>query len=146
MKTNFLKAVGLVVVGAVVGVFLAVSFGASKVSTGGVYSTSEQTFGQGASFGTARQTTVSNAGVITSSAANTFSGAQTFSADSVFGGGANAITLTTTNSATSSMVVGCTNSYATSTATAINYRVRASSTAPTNGSGLIVEAFYGTCP
>lgn len=67
--TNFLKALGFVVVGAVVGALVAVSFGGSNVSivpTGGTYSQSEQSFGQGASFGTSRQTTISSTGAVKS--------------------------------------------------------------------------------
>lgn len=45
--TNILKGIALVIVGAVVGVLLAGSFGTKEVSTGGVYSQSEQSFGKG---------------------------------------------------------------------------------------------------
>lgn len=144
--TNFLKALGLVVVGAVVGALVAVPFSASRVATGGVYSQSEQSFGEGAAFGTSRQTTISSAGVITSSAANTFSGAQTFSADQTFGGGDGAIVVTTSNTATSSITVGCINTYASSTATAMRLRFIATATTIYPYTGLAVLPQYGTCP
>ncbi len=58
-------------------------------------------------------------------------------------------TLTTANSATSTLIVGCIQMYATSTATAVNLQFHASSTLAnsTNGAtaGLVVWK-YGACP
>ena len=139
-----LAGVALVLVGAVVGALLAGSFGKAPAA-GGVYSQSEQTFGQGLSVGTARQFVISNAGVITSAVANTWASAQTFTADAVFSGGVGGIDITTSNSATSSAVFGCWTSYATSTATALKLQFTASTTAPTNGSGVIPVVSYGAC-
>ncbi len=56
------------------------------------------------------------------------------------------VTVTTSNTATSTITVGCFQSYATSTATALALRFTASTTAPTNGSGVIPVVSYGTCP
>jgi hypothetical protein len=64
--------------------------------------------------------------------------------DATIGGGL--LTVTTANSATSTIVVGCTQSYATSTATPLKLMFTASTTAPTNGSGVIPVISYGTCP
>lgn len=61
----------------------------------------------------------------------------------IFGGN---LTVTTSNTATSTIIVGCFQSYATSTATALKLMFTASSTAPTNGSGIIPVISYGTCP
>ncbi len=54
--------------------------------------------------------------------------------------------IVTSNTATSTLTVGCVQSYATSTVTAESLRFVASTTAPTNGSGLIPVVSYGTCP
>ncbi len=56
------------------------------------------------------------------------------------------LTVTTSNTATSTVTVGCIQSYATSTATSLALRFTASTTAPTNGSGVIPVVSYGTCP
>lgn len=56
------------------------------------------------------------------------------------------LTVTTSNTATSTITVGCFQSYATSTATSLALRFTASTTAPTNGSGVIPVVSYGTCP
>ena len=56
------------------------------------------------------------------------------------------VTVTTSNTATSTITVGCFQSYATSTATSLALRFTASTTAPTNGSGVIPVISYGTCP
>lgn len=71
MKTNFLKAVGLVVVGAVVGALVAVLFSAGKAeapvspdATGGVYSISSKYFKEGLFAGSENQFSVSSAGAV----------------------------------------------------------------------------------
>ena len=56
------------------------------------------------------------------------------------------VVVTTSNTATSTITVGCFQSYATSTATSLALRFTASTTAPTNGSGVIPVVSYGTCP
>jgi|TARA_Y100000310_G_scaffold339091_1_gene430669 hypothetical protein len=61
---------------------------------------------------------VSN-GTLAVTGATTHTGAVTHTADATFSGGNSGITITTTNSATSSIEVGCIDTYATSTATAI---------------------------
>lgn len=57
-----------------------------------------------------------------------------------------ALVVTTSNTATSTATFGCWQSYATSTATALSLRFTASTTAPTNGSGVIPVISYGVCP
>jgi len=58
--------------------------------------------------------------------------------DAVFGGGDEGIVVTTSNTATSSIEVGCWQFYATSTATPLKYQA---STTPG-----IMYSQYGTCP
>lgn len=60
----------------------------------------------------------------------------TLTGDSVFGGGT--LNITTANTATSTLVAGCWQFYATSTATALNYTA---STTPG-----IMYSSYGACP
>ena len=57
----------------------------------------------------------------------TQTGAATFTADATFDGGIDAITLTHTNAATSSITVGCVDTFATSTASPIKFMLFASS-------------------
>lgn len=85
-------------------------------------------------------------GNLTVTGASAFTGAPTFTADATFNGGDGGIVVTTSNTATSSIEVGCWQSYATSTDTALKLMFVASSTAPTNGSGVIPVVSYGTCP
>lgn len=74
----------------------------------------------------------------------------TLTGDAVLGGGNGALTLTTSNSATSTAIVGCIQTYATSTATAIRqvYSTIATTSPTTAGSNTIglVGWQYGTCP
>jgi hypothetical protein len=70
----------------------------------------------------------------------------TTTGDVVIGGGDDGLIVTSANTATSSIEVGCWQSYATSTATALKLMFTASTTAPTNGSGIIPVVSYGTCP
>lgn len=76
-------------------------------------------------------------------ASGNLDGAITTTADATFGGGANAITVTTSNSATSSMTVGCINMYATSTATSLKFAVPTSANA---SSTFVLAGTFGTCP
>ena len=99
--------------------------------SGGSQSWTKQSFMQGFWAGTGRQLNVTNAGVLTSSANGTF-------ADLTLSGGD--LTVTTTNTATSSIEVGCVDSYATSTATA----VRLSATTTVTG-GTIALWVFGSC-
>lgn len=64
----------------------------------------------------------------------------TATGDSTFGGGINGINVTTTNTATSSLIVGCVQSYATSTASPI----RLSATTTASG-GTIALWVFGSC-
>jgi hypothetical protein len=124
-----------IVAGVLVAVTLVIFFVASTktqifgASTGQAHFQTES-FLQGLAGGQRDQFSVSNVGVITSTAAATFKG----------------ITNTTSNTATSTLVNGCYQSYATSTATALKLYFTASTTAPTNGSGVIPVVSYGTCP
>ena len=63
-------------------------------------------------------------------------GATSFLTDTTFSGGT--VNVTTSNTATSTLVVGCVQFYATSTATALKYQA---STTPG-----IMYSQYGTCP
>lgn len=96
------------------------------------------------------RTTVSNPwtflGAVTNSSTLTQTGVATFAADAVFNGGDGGVVITSSNTATSSITVGCFESYATSTATTLKLMFTASTTAPTNGSGIIPVVSYGTCP
>lgn len=56
------------------------------------------------------------------------------------------LNITTSNTATSTAIFGCWQSYATSTATTLRLEFTASTTAPTNGSGIIPVISYGKCP
>ena len=75
-------------------------------------------------------------------------GVPTFTADAVFNGGDGAIVVTTTNTATSSIEVGCIQMYATSTATALRFEFNPiSATTTINGtSDGMVAWSYGSCP
>ena len=55
------------------------------------------------------------------------------------------LTVTTANTATSSVYFGCWQSTATSTDTILSLQFTASTTAPTNGSGIIPVISYGAC-
>ena len=88
-----------------------------------------ESFLEGVSAGQRDQFSVSRTGAVTTSGALTVSGASTFGAD---------ITVTSTNTATSSIAVGCIESYATSTATVM--RLSATTTAPSTATWV-----YGAC-
>lgn len=80
----------------------------------------------------------------------TITGASTLSGDTTFAGGDGAISVTTTNSATSSVDVGCIEMPATSTDTTIvlTFATEAHSTTTssgTNSDGLVAWR-YGSCP
>lgn len=65
----------------------------------------------------------------------------TFSSTTIFNARA---TVTTTNSATSTLIVGCVQTYATSTETP--WKSRASSTATIEGVDGVMVLVYGACP
>jgi hypothetical protein len=124
--TNLLKALGLVVVGAVVGALVAVSFGASKESTGGVYNAVNNYFSEGISVGKASQFAVSSTGALTTSGALSTTGDVTTSSDFV-----------------STKAGLCFNFYATSTATL--GKMTASTTATIEGVDGVMMFSYGSC-
>ncbi len=70
----------------------------------------------------------------------------TTTGDVTFGGGTDALVLTTSDSATSSMTVGCINLYASTTATANRLRIIATATTIYPYTGLAVLPQYGSCP
>lgn len=124
--------IGFAVAGIIVGLLFAAMFGG--LNMGGVYSNATQDFSEGISVdGTTVIDGSGNVDAPITSSTGTFSGtlgvtgASTFDSD---------ITVTTSNTATSSAEFGCWDSYATSTETAV--RLSATST----GTAVWV---YGTC-
>lgn len=99
---------------------------------------------------TSLNSTVTNAGAVTNSSTLTQTGAATFTADATFNGGDNAVTITTTNSATSTLDVGCIQTTATSTLTPVRLVLSsAGTTTATFGAGTAnggVSWQYGSCP
>ena len=86
---------------------------------------------------------------LTVTGASTLTGAATFTADATFNGGDGAVVITNSNTATSSIEVGCIQMTATSTATPTRI-VMGSSGATTTHQGTaaagVVAWQYGTCP
>ena len=80
----------------------------------------------------------------------TVTGASTLTGDATLSGGASALTLTTSNTATSTAVIGCINTYATSTATAIHLTIGSGANATTTYDGTAAVGTvgwrYGVCP
>ena len=108
-------------------------------------------------------TAITTAGDITTSAGNieatagtlTVGGASTLTGDVTLSGGNGALAITHANAATSTITVGCVQTYATSAATAIHLEFHATGTAgstfatSTNGYGMsqgLVIWKYGACP
>ena len=138
--TDTLKAVGLVIAGAVIGLLVSASSGGTF---GGVYSNVTKDFSDGI--------TVDGTVVIDGSGnvdAPITSSSGTFSGDVSVSGGT--VTLTTANSATSTAIIGCIQSYATSTATAIRMEFSTTTALATYSGGPVptgvVAWRYGTCP
>jgi len=124
--TNKTKNVLFVVAGVIVGLLFATMFGGSN--TGGVYSNVQKDFSEGISVdGTVVIDGSGNIDAPITSTTGTFSGTLTVGDD---------VTVTTTNTATSTIEFGCWDSYATSTDTAV--RLSATST----GTAIWV---YGSC-
>ena len=124
-----LKILGIVIAGIVISVFIsAVNKPSNNLK--GTYSQVIQYFTQGLKAGTSNQLVISNAGAITTSGAITGTG------DATISGGT--MTVTTSNTATSTITGGCFQFYATSTATAHKFQA---STTPG-----IMYSDYGTCP
>lgn len=117
---NTLKLIGA----GIAGVVVTLLFSASGVSFGGVYNQVNKYFLDGITVGTTGQFTVSNAGALVSTGDGTISGG-TFN-------------VTTSNSATSTIIGGCFQFYATSTATALRFQ------ASTTPGAMVYE--YGRCP
>lgn len=132
--TNNYKTIGLVLGGIVIGLIIS-SIGGSN-ALGGVYNNVKNYFAEGISVGSSSQFTVSSAGALTTSGTVTMSGATTLSGDPTISGGT--LNVTTSNTATSTIIGGCFQFYATSTATALNFTA---STTPG-----IMYSSYGACP
>lgn len=71
-------------------------------------------------------------------------GASRFYADSIFDGGIDAVTLTHSNSATSSITVGCVDTFATSTASPIKFMLFATSSTVLNSVTVATDFGGGT--
>lgn len=121
--TNFQKAIGFVIAGVVVGMLLSSAL-TSRGVVGGTYSSVNKYFYDGINVGTNSQFTVGSTGAVTSTG------------DATIGGGT--LNVTTSNSATSTIVAGCWEFYATSTATALRFL------ASTTPRAMVYE--YGACP
>ena len=80
--------------------------------------------------------TLTQAGAVWASSTLQATGASRFYADSIFDGGIDALTLTHADTATSSLTVGCIDTYATSTASPIKYMLFASSTLNIDGASV----------
>lgn len=125
-----LKLIGVGIAGVVVGLLLSASFGGQLL--GGVYNQVANHFAQGLYAGTSNQFSVDSSGNITTTGDATISGGS--------------LTVTTSNSATSTVILGCVQTYATSTATAWKLLVVATTTQIAPGYNAVVLAKYGTCP
>ena len=127
--SNTIKTIGLVIAGVVVGVLLSGVFGSSESNVGGRYNNVEVDFAEGISVdGTTVIDGSGNVDAPITTSTLTTTGASTFGAD---------VTITTSNTATSSIEVGCIDTYATSTDTAV--RLSATTTPG------IAYWSYGTC-
>jgi len=102
----------------------------------------------------AASSTLQVTGAVRNYSTLTQTGAATFTADATFNGGIDAITLTHTNAATSSITVGCVDTFATSTASPIMMMFMGSTTLGTSvlatdygggtATGLVLWGF-GSC-
>lgn len=119
--TTFQKVFNGVILGIVV---ILLSLVLARPNVGSVYEQVAKYFYDGIFVGTSNQFSVSNTGTVSTSGDTTISGGT--------------LNVTTANTATSTIVVGCIQTYATSTATA--HRFQASTTP-----GIMYSA-YGTCP
>lgn len=115
----------------VIALGVAITGGSSTTDTklGGTVEYIKKSFVEGLFAGNNRQVEIQNDGDISTSGDLTVSGGN--------------LTLTTSNSATSSLIVGCVQSYPTSTATAVVYKLYAAATSTFSGT---VYWNYGSCP
>lgn len=130
--TNFLKGFGLVGAGIVVGLLFTLSTGLIKKddsNVGGIYNQVKQYFYGGIEVGTTGQFAVSAAGAVTSAGDLTVSGGT--------------LSVPTTANATSTIIGGCIQTYATSSATSI--KLVMNTVASSTGNGFVLWQ-YGTCP
>lgn len=125
---NFAKYAGLFIAGVIVGLlFFAVSTGGGKL--GGVYNQVAQYFYGGLYAGNSNQFSVSSLGAVSTSGDMTITGGT--------------LSVPTSASATSTLVAGCVQTYATSSATVINLTYN--TVATTTGNGFVLWS-YGACP
>jgi hypothetical protein len=121
-----IQTIGLVIAGVIVSILFSAS--STAMQLGGIYNQVTNEFRQGLKAGTSNQFVISNTGAITTGAS--------ISGDTTVSGGT--LTVTSSNTATSTVVVGCVQFYATSTATAHKFQA---STTPG-----VMYSQYGTCP
>lgn len=140
-----IKGVGLVIAGVIVGLLLS-SVISSGGNFGGIYSNVQKDFSEGVSVdGTV---VINGSGKLVApitSTTGTFSSTLAVTGATTLGGD---IVVTTSNTATSTLTVGCIQMYATSTETALRLEFNTTnSTSTINGdsSGLVAWT-YGSCP
>jgi hypothetical protein len=119
----------------------------TDISTGGALSVTGASTLTGAVWASS---TAQVTGAVRNYGTLTQTGAATFTADATFDGGNDAVTLTHSNTATSSIAVGCIDTYATSTATPIRLMMgemnaSASSTYGGAGDAGFVVWGFGAC-
>lgn len=142
--SNYLKIGGLLLVGTLVGLLIrsgapsTIEVKIPEPDLSGVYSLSNKNFAQGIKVGTNDQFQVSSTGAVTTSDDITVGNDLTVS------GGA--LTVTTAASATSTLVIGEIETYATSSATKVclKFSTVSTSSLPANN-GFVLWA-YGACP
>lgn len=140
-KDQFVSGVAVLAL-IVAGVAAFVAFSATGTFAG-VAHNQKESFMQGLFAGQGRQLSISNAGVLTSSAAMTVTANASIGAAA--GGGV--LTIPTSNTATSSIRVGCIQFNATSTATVGHLEFNTQGTTTLNGTSAGSVAWkYGSCP
>jgi hypothetical protein len=133
-------AVAIVVLFSAAGVWGATTI-STNIETGGTLSVTGASTLTGA---VAASSTLQVTGAVRNYSTLTQTGAATFTADATFDGGIDAITLTHSNTATSSITVGCVDTFATSTASPIKFMLYATSTTVLNGVAVATDFGGGT--
>ncbi len=133
-----LNSIGLVILGLVIGGCASLLM--SGQSFGGVYNQVNATFREGIKVGTSDQFAIDQDGDVTTGF--------DVDGDTTVSGGT--LTLTHSNTATSSAIIGCVQSYATSTATPVRMEFSTTTALATFSGGIIPNGVvawrYGTCP
>lgn len=149
IKEQILAIVAGLLIVAIVGWFLPINSGFNPISgsSGAQYVEDYSPLVSQAGFNTLKDATFG--GTLSVTGATTFTGVSTHTGDVTFNGGNGALVVTSTNTATSSIAVGCVEMAATSTATKVRLLFSiASTTLTTSGltsNGLMAWG-YGTCP